>query len=605
MAKLEKQLNRLKQLSEANRKSRAKKRMHYEMLQEKHPEEKKLVKKVGRPALESDQPELLRVICELAKQGASADGRRRCEILNACKTLDDLHEELKNLGFQLSRTATYLRLLPRNFSTIEGKRHHTTVPVRLCKPQFNKSSSHVDSEFCKMTISHLKELSATLSTQDVAFLSVDDKSRVPIGITAANKQTPLLMHLEYSIRLPDHDFVKAAQHKLIPSVYAGLEIKKGAPCDPTRITYSGPTYIAIRSAKHDSSTAATHAFDLDVLMNLPEFSELVRRDDSNAKPVLVIISDGGPDENPRYEKVQQQAVETFKKYNLDAIFLATNAPGRSAFNAVERRMAPLSRHLAGVVLPHDHFGAHLDASGKTIDIEKEKNNFEAAANVLTEIWNDVIIDNFPVIAKYVQPGGERSSAKICQIWKKEHMRCSKYLCQIVKCNNHSCCSPKRSAIDYILKRQFLPAPVPVSEGLHFNRGGTFLPLFVSLLTQDQVKQMQPTLKELKELPYDTFLPSIEEDTLKKYICRKCSIYHSTLKSLKEHSLICGDTIDAPKIRPLRIAARRQNELMVCLTNDELEWVDETDCDDVEIPEIKYSTENVPIIQLVPTWEDIL
>lgn len=42
----------------------------------------------------------------------------------------------------------------------------------------------------------------------------------------------------------------------------------------------------------------------------------MRRDDSSAKPVLIIISDGGPDEDPRYEKVQQQAMETFKKCNL-------------------------------------------------------------------------------------------------------------------------------------------------------------------------------------------------------------------------------------------------------------------------------------------------
>lgn len=54
------------------------------------------------------------------------------------------------------------------------------------------------------------------------------------------------------------------------------------------------------------------------------------------------------------------AISNFLEYKLDAIFIATNAPGRSAFNRVERRMAPLSRDLAGLVLPHDHFGSHLD-----------------------------------------------------------------------------------------------------------------------------------------------------------------------------------------------------------------------------------------------------
>jgi len=66
------------------------------------------------------------------------------------------------------------------------------------------------------------------------------------------------------------------------------------------------------------------------------------------------------------------AMSHFKKHNLDAIFIATNAPGRSAFNRVERRMAPLSRELSGLILPHDHFGSHLDANGKTTDAELEK-----------------------------------------------------------------------------------------------------------------------------------------------------------------------------------------------------------------------------------------
>ncbi|CAH2021635.1 unnamed protein product [Acanthoscelides obtectus] len=45
----------------------------------------------------------------------------------------------------------------------------------------------------------------------------------------------------------------------------------------------------------------------------------------------------------------------------------TNAPGRSAYNRIERRMAPLSRELANLILPHDHFGSHLDERGVRID----------------------------------------------------------------------------------------------------------------------------------------------------------------------------------------------------------------------------------------------
>lgn len=606
---LEKQLKRLINVAEANRKAREKKRKLFEALEEKYPEDNmKLVKKIGRPALENDQPEILKVICELAKQGAGADGRRRCEALNSCMTLDDLHNELKeNHGLMLSRTATYLRLLPRNYSTVEGKRHVTTVPVRLCKPQNNQRRAHADSEFCKMTINHLKELSATLTSQDVVFLSVDDKCRVPIGITAAKNQSPLIMHLDYRVRLPDHDFVKAARHKLIPSVYAGLVIKDGKPCDPTRVSYSGPTYIAIRSAKHDSSTAETHAFDLDNVMTLPEFSKLVRREDSTVKPVLIITSDGGPDENPRYEKVQLAAIETFKKFDLDAVFLATNAPGRSAYNAVERRMAPLSRQLSGLVLPHDHFGNHLDSSGKTVDVEKEKKNFEAAANVLSEVWNSTVIDDYPVVAKYQAPGSERISSEVCQSWKRTHMRCSTYLCQIVKCDDRSCCTPKRSNIGSILKNHFLPVPVPVSEGLTIQKGGAYLPLCAAQLMQDAAKLKQ-TSSNVSEIAYDLFLPSINDEILKKRICVKCDIYHCTLKALKDHSKVCGKAMIIEKMKPKRIAARRRTELLACFRDDDdLQWIDKDECDfsadlKSDLPNI---SDEIPIIELMePTWEEL-
>lgn len=41
-------------------------------------------------------------------------------------------------------------------------------------------------------------------------------------------------------------------------------------------------------------------------------------------------------------------------------------------------MAPLSKELAGVVLPHDAFGSHLDENGVTVDAEKELENFKKA-----------------------------------------------------------------------------------------------------------------------------------------------------------------------------------------------------------------------------------
>ena len=50
------------------------------------------------------------------------------------------------------------------------------------------------------------------------------------------------------------------------------------------------------------------------------------------------------------------AIHHFLRYDFDALFIATNVPGRSAFNRVERKMAPLSKELTELILPHDHYG---------------------------------------------------------------------------------------------------------------------------------------------------------------------------------------------------------------------------------------------------------
>ena len=154
--------------------------------------------------------------------------RQQCFHDNArtVHSLDDLMAALRMRGFHLSRSAVYLRLLPSNSATHEGKRHVKTVPVKLTRAQNDRHASHQDALFARATISNLEQLASLLGPGEVTFHSQDDKARVPIGLTAANKQAPLIMHLEYRVRLSDHDFVIAPKHKLVPSVIASITINK-------------------------------------------------------------------------------------------------------------------------------------------------------------------------------------------------------------------------------------------------------------------------------------------------------------------------------------------------------------------------------------------
>ncbi|GBL86296.1 hypothetical protein AVEN_132017-1 [Araneus ventricosus] len=103
------------------------------------------------------------------------------------------------------------------------------------------------------------------------------------------------MHVEYKVSLPDHNLVVAARNKLIPSVYAGIDIQKDGLGRIEAVGYSVPTYVAIRSGKHKTSTAYSHELDFERLLELPEFDKITKFDNA-FKPVVVFVVDEGPDE---------------------------------------------------------------------------------------------------------------------------------------------------------------------------------------------------------------------------------------------------------------------------------------------------------------------
>ena len=71
---------------------------------------------------------------------------------------------------------------------------------------------------------------------------------------------------------------------------------------------------------------------------------------------MIVTDDSGPDEKAWYTNTINCGFDYFNAHDPDAYFVATNAPGRSVLNRVERRMSNLSKELSGFILPHDHFG---------------------------------------------------------------------------------------------------------------------------------------------------------------------------------------------------------------------------------------------------------
>ena len=261
--------------------------------------------------------------------------------------------------------------MPRHGNTSEGKRHVKTVPVKILKPEASLRKRNIDRGFAKSFIDDMFEVASIFGPLATLFLSNDGKARIPLGLAAASLQALILMHLSYKVRLPDHDFVVAAKHKQIPSVYGIYEITL-----QDKVSYAGGTFIRIRSGKYDTSSAAAHAYDVH---------ELFKKGKISGKPILLIEIDGASDEAPRFPNTLAAAVSLCKELQLEELLHGVNASGLSAFNPVEKCMAPLSHDTEGVLLPHDHFGNHLGSNGETIDLDLKKKNFQKAAEILADV----------------------------------------------------------------------------------------------------------------------------------------------------------------------------------------------------------------------------
>ena len=83
----------------------------------------------GHPRIECDQPEILEEILKIAEIGSACSDRRRDNTIRTVRTLTQLKEELHRLGFQVSRSGVYLKLLPRDANAKAGKNERRPIKI--------------------------------------------------------------------------------------------------------------------------------------------------------------------------------------------------------------------------------------------------------------------------------------------------------------------------------------------------------------------------------------------------------------------------------------------------------------------------------------------
>ena len=142
-----------------------------------------------------------------------------------------------------------------------------------------------------------------------------------------------------------------------------------------------PRYVSIFNALCIAKFLYVHEFlylikYFNISFQLQEFQTNVNTEQGLSKPVMIIVTEGGPDESPHYAKLISCAIDYFCSFDLDALYIATSTPGKAPNpSLIESRIVPLGKDLSKVIFPYEHFGQHYDGNNDTIDEDMERDNY--------------------------------------------------------------------------------------------------------------------------------------------------------------------------------------------------------------------------------------
>ena len=167
--------------------------------------------------------------------------------------------------------------------------------------------------------------------QHSAFLSIDDKHRIKIGVpnfpvAAAERGRRVAVSMTTSFEVGDHDFTKFS---LIPSVCMVITI----PENVSDSWYQGRVFVGTKDAIFQPSSPIRHA---------TEVTTILKKCYSPVPPILFVCSDGGPDHRLTYVSVQISLIALYLHHDLDYLCVARTAPCHSWRNPVERVMSLLN-----------------------------------------------------------------------------------------------------------------------------------------------------------------------------------------------------------------------------------------------------------------------
>ncbi|CAG8819797.1 18372_t:CDS:2, partial [Gigaspora margarita] len=261
------------------------------------------------------------------------------------------------------------------FGPAHAKRQRTIIKVRTIKYlhealekryniylsyQFGLASvartdikQHVNEYYCLVSVKAARVFAAVFASNTIV-ISQDNKAKISLGIPVVGHTFKTIQLINELVTIEDYNFSKGSKIKLIPSVYLLID-----PNDSNTMLRSGQLTIFIRPEYFVGTFLLTHMADLLSLVNDQDFASVLLKE-NNIRLVIAL--------------------------DLDYLTVHTYVLYQSAYNPVEKSMASLSKKLAGITLPIDEYGMHLDSQENIVDKKLAQHNFEFSGNRLCELW---------------------------------------------------------------------------------------------------------------------------------------------------------------------------------------------------------------------------
>ena len=225
---------------------------------------------------------------------------------------------------------------------------------------------HPDARYVGNILKYVKGFSVQHKSL-VRMISVDDKAIIPVGEPSCPVSTGVRGHNRSLIPVDgpqncalDHDF---HVHGIVPSVSFIVDI----PISAKDSFFQGKACVTLKDKVSQPSSALRHTSELRHVLEKEDY-----------KPILVTVSDGGPDHRITFPSVKLSLIALFRALDLDMLISVHTCPYQSWTNLAERVMSTLNLALQHVALARRSMEPDLE------EIIKGKNTLGEVRKMLVE-----------------------------------------------------------------------------------------------------------------------------------------------------------------------------------------------------------------------------